>query len=130
MKEKQNTKDNHRDFDLQDRFINYAIRVIKISENLPETKAGKHICSQILRSGTSPAPNYGEAQSAESKADFVHKLKIALKELRETEIWLKIIARAELIQTSTKLSPLLQETDELISILFKSINTAQKKLER
>ena len=130
MKEKQNTKDNNRDFDLQDRFINYAIIVIKISENLPETKAGKHICSQILRSGTSPAPNYGEAQSAESKADFIHKLKIALKELRETEIWLKIIARAELIQPSTKLSPLLQETDELISILFKSINTAQKKLER
>ena len=130
MKEKQNTKDNQRDFDLQDRFINYAIRIIKISENLPETKAGKHICSQILRSGTSPAPNYGEAQSAESKADFVHKLKIALKELRETEIWLKIITRAELIQPSTKLSPLLQETDELISILLKSINTAQKKLER
>ena len=130
MKEKQNTKDNQRDFDLQDRFINYAIRIIKISENLPETKAGKHICSQILRSGTSPAPNYGEAQSAESKADFVHKLKIALKELRETEIWLKIITRAELIQPSTKLAPLLQETDELISNLFKSINPAQKKLER
>jgi four helix bundle protein len=126
----QNAEDKHRDFDLQDRFINYAIKIIKISENLPDTKAGKHICSQILRSGTSPAPNYGEAQSAESQADFVHKLKIALKELRETEIWLKIITQAELIQPSTKLSPLLQETDELIAILFKSIDTARKKQER
>jgi four helix bundle protein len=130
MKEKPNTKDNNRDFDLQDRFISYAIRIIKISEILPDTRAGKHICAQILRSGTSPAPNYGEAQSAESPADFVHKLKIALKELRETEIWLKIIIRSELIQPSTKISPLLQETDELIAILFKSIDTARKKQER
>ena len=73
-------------FDLQDRLVDYAVRIIKLSEALPETKAGKHVSSQILRSGTSPAPNYGEAQSAESKADFVHKLKVALKELRETEI--------------------------------------------
>jgi len=113
-------------FDLQKRFINYAVRIIKVSESLPETKTGRHICSQILRSGTSPAPNYGEAQSAESKADFIHKLKIALKELRETETWLKIIIRAELLQAS-KLSLVLLETDELISILFKSIQTAQEK---
>ncbi len=131
MKEKRNIeKDIRKKFDLQERFIDYAVRIIKLSENLPETKAGKHICSQILRSGTSPAPNYGEAESAEPKADFIHKLKIALKELRETEIWLKIIIRAELIQPSTKLAPLLQETDELISILFKSVETAKKKKER
>jgi four helix bundle protein len=122
--EKKRTK-----FDLQDRFIDYAVRIIKLSEKLPETKAGRHICSQILRSGTSPAPNYGEAQSAESKADFIHKLKISLKELRETEVWLKIIIRAELIQPS-KLSSLLLETDELISILFSSIETAKNKKER
>ena len=83
-----------RQYDLQDRLVDYAVRIIKLSEALPETKTGKHVSSQILRSGTSPAPNYGEAQSAESKADFVHKLKISLKELRETEIWLKIIAKA------------------------------------
>jgi four helix bundle protein len=131
MKEKQNTEENTRmKFDLQERFIDYAVRIIKLSENLPSTKAGKHICSQILRSGTSPAPNYGEAQSAESKADFIHKLKIALKELRETETWLKIIIRAELINSPTKLSPLLQETDELISILFKSVETTKKNKER
>ena len=118
---------NQKKFDLQERFIDYAVRIINVSEQLPETKAGKHIASQILRSGTSPAPNYGEAQSAESRADFIHKLKVALKELRETEAWLKFIIRTKLIQPSAKLSPLLQETDELISILFKSIDTAKKE---
>jgi len=117
-------------FDLQERFIDYAVRIINLSEQLPETKTGKHISSQILRSGTSPAANYGEAQSAESRADFIHKLKIALKELRETEVWLKIIIKAKTIQPSEELSTLLQETDELISILFKSIDTAKKNNER
>ena len=120
-------ENRQRKYDLQDRLVDYAVRIIRLSESLPETKAGKHICSQILRSGTSPAPNYGEAQSAESKADFIHKLKIALKELRETEVWLKIIVRAEMIQPSEKVAFLLGETDELISIVFKSIHTAQKK---
>ena len=83
-----------------------------------------------MRSGTSPAPNYGEAQSAESKADFVHKLKIALKELRETEIWLKIIAEANMVTSAALLAPLLQETDELVAILFKSIDTAKKNNSR
>jgi four helix bundle protein len=117
-------------FDLQDRLIDFAVRIIKLSEVIPESKAGKHIGAQLLRSGTSPAPNYGEAQSAESKADFIHKLKIALKELRETEIWLKIIIRAELVIPSEQLGPLLKETDELISILFKSVETAKKNKER
>jgi four helix bundle protein len=116
-------------FDLQDRFIEYAVRIIRLAEAIPENKAGRHICSQVLRSGTSPAPNYGEAQSAESKADFIHKLKIALKELRETEIWLKIIIRAELIKPSEQLSSLLKETDELIAILFKSVETAKRNKE-
>ncbi len=117
-------------FDLQDRFVDYAVRIIRLAEAIPESKAGKHICSQLLRSGTSPAPNYGEAQSAESKADFIHKLKIALKELRETEIWLKIIVRAKLIKSSEQLEPLLKETDELIAILFKSVETAKKNKDR
>ena len=115
-----------REYDLQNRFVDYAVRIIKLCESLPETKTGKHICSQILRSGTSSAPNYSEAQSAESKADFVHKLKVALKELRETETWQKIIVRAKLIEIVQMLVPLLQETDELISILFKSIETAKR----
>jgi four helix bundle protein len=78
-----------------------------------------------LRSGTSPAANYGEAQGAESKADFIHKLKIALKELRETEVWLKIISESDMVKPNSKLQPLIQETDELISIIFTSIGTAK-----
>ena len=116
-----------REYDLQDRLTDYAVRIIKLSEALPETKAGKHVSSQMLRSGTSPAPNYAEAQSAESKADFVHKLKVALKELRETEIWLRIIQKAKMIKPVSKLTPLLQETDELVAIVFASVETARKR---
>ena len=119
-----------REYDLQDRLVDYAVRIIKLSEALPERKAGKHVSTQILRSGTSPAPNYGEAQSAESKADFVHKLKVALKELRETEIWIKTMAKAEMIKAASQMVPLLQETDELIAILFTSIETAKKSKAR
>jgi len=121
---------NDRTYDLQDRLIDYSVRIIKLSEALPDTKAGKHMAGQILRSGTSPAPNYGEAQSAESRADFVHKLKISLKELRETGIWLKVITKAEMINPASQLVPLLQETDELIAILFSSVETAKKNNER
>ena len=117
-------------YDLQERLIDYAVRIINPSEALPNTKAGKHVSSQIFRSGTSPAPNYGEAQSAESPADFVHKLKISLKELRETEIWLKIIEKAKMIKPESQLVPLLQEADELVAILFTSIETAKKNRDK
>ena len=113
-------------FDLQDRLIDYAVRIIKLCAQLPDTKTGRHISTQLLRSGTSPAPNYGESLGAESRADFIHKLKISLKELRESEVWLKIISKTELIAPKSKLTPLLQETDELISILFTSIDTAKR----
>ncbi len=114
-------------FDLKDRLIDYAVRIIRLTEALPGTKAGTHVAGQILRSGTSPAPNYGEALAAESQADFVHKLKVALKELRETEIWIKIIAKADLVSAPKKLVPLLRETDELSAILFTSIQTAKQR---
>lgn len=110
--------------------IGYAVRIIKLSESLPETRAGKHVASQILRSGTAPGPNHGEAQSAESSADFIHKLKISLKELRETETWLKIIDKAQMVESTFVLEPLMQETDELIAILFTSIETAKKNESR
>jgi four helix bundle protein len=113
-------------FDLQDRLVDYSVRIIRLSESLPDTKSGRHIAIQILRSGTSPAPNYGEGQSAESRMDFIHKLKIALKELRETEIWLKVIVKGGLIQPPDLVMPLLKETDELISILFTSVQTARE----
>ena len=114
-----------KNFDLQDRLIDFATRIINLADALPDTKVGQHICGQILRSGTSPAPNYGEAQSAESRPDFIHKIKVALKELRETEVWLKLIAKTGMIKPATKLDPLLKETDELISILFASVTTAK-----
>ncbi|MEA1986515.1 MAG: four helix bundle protein [Candidatus Marinimicrobia bacterium] len=115
-----------RKFDLQDRLIDFSVRIIKLSEKLSKSTKGKHISNQILRSGTSSAANYAEAQSAESRKDFIHKLKISLKELRETEVWIKIIIKSEFFNSSL-LESLLKENDELISILFKSIDTAKKK---
>ena len=115
-------------YDLKDRFIDFAVRIIQVTDAFPNTATGKHIGHQLLKCGTSSAANYGESQSAESKLDFIHKLKLSLKELRETEIWLKIVSRTILIQPVNKLQPLLQETDELISIVFKSIDTAKKNI--
>ncbi len=83
--------------DLEDRLVDFAVRIINVVEALPSSKAGNHVAGQLIRSGTAPAPNYGEAQSAESRKDFIHKMKIALKELRETLIWLKIIERKTLV---------------------------------
>jgi len=94
---------------------------------LPKTKVGNHIAGQLIRCGTSPAPNYGEAQSAESRADFIHKMKVCLKELRETKIWLLMIIRAKLVKPASKLEPLIDENDELISIFVSSIKTAKQK---
>ena len=117
-----------RKFDLEERLIDFAIRIIRIAESLPKTRVGNHISGQIIRCGTSPAPNYGEAQSAESRADFIHKMKICLKELRETRVWLLIIEKTNLIKAKSKLDPLLNETNELISIFVKSVSTAQRNL--
>lgn len=114
-----------RQFDLEDRLVEFAVRVISVVEALPDTRAGRHIANQLVRSGTSPAPNYGEAQSAESTDDFIHKLKLSLKELRETNIWFKIIMRKPLCST-VKMEPLVQECNELISIFVKSIETARR----
>ena len=114
-------------FDLEERLIDFAVRVIRLAESLPKTKVGNHIAGQLIRCGTSPAPNYGEAQSAESRSDFIHKMKVALKELRETRVWLFIIVRANLIRPTSKLEPLINENNELISIFVTSITTAKQK---
>ena len=116
-----------REFDLEARLIDFAVRIIRTSESLPKSRVGIHIAGQLIRSGTSPAPNYGEAQAAESRSDFVHKMKICLKELRETRIWLLMIVKADLINAASKIEPLLNETDQLISIFVTSIKTAQQK---
>ena len=112
--------------ELENRLIDIAVRIINVIEALPNTKVGNHIGGQLLRSGTSPAPNYGEAQSAESRKDFIHKMKIALKELRETLIWLRIIERKELCDPK-QLSGIISECDQLIAIFVKSVKTAENR---
>ena len=112
--------------DLEDRLINFAVRVLNVTESLSNTKAGSHIAGQLVRSGTSPAPNYGEAQSAESRRDFVHKMKICLKELRETQIWLRIIERKPMCEAN-RLAGIIKECDELIAIFVSSVKTAEEK---
>src|SRR6266496_86372 len=96
---------------LEERLIDFAVRIVILSANLPKSPAGKHIAGQILRSGTSPAPNYGEARGAESRADFVHKLGIVLKELNETSIWLKIINRSQLLKNELLRDIILENTE-------------------
>ena len=115
-----------RRYDLQDRLVDYAVAIIGTIKTFDRSDAGRHVRSQLLRSGTSPAPNYGEAQSAESRADFIHKLKIALKELRESEVWLRVAERAELTREPQRLQSVLKETNELVSILVTSIGTARR----
>ena len=118
-----------RQFDLEDRLIDFAVRITYVVEALPETKTAKHIAGQLVRSGTSPAPNYGEAQSAESRRDFIHKMKIALKELRETLIWLKIIERKGICPPE-RMAEIIRECNELISIFVKSVQTAESRKDR
>jgi four helix bundle protein len=115
-------------FELEKRLIDFSVLIINIVNELPNTKAGNHLAGQLVRSGTSPALNYGEAQSGESRKDFVHKIKIVLKELRETHICLKIIQQANLLLGNDNLSAALKENNELISIFVKSIETAQKNM--
>lgn len=111
---------------LEERLIEFASRIIDMVEALPKTAAAKHLGSQILRSGTSPALNYGEAQAAESKDDFLHKMKICLKELRETLVCLRLIAKRKWFAMS-KLESLIFENNQLVSIFVASAKTASRK---
>src|SRR5215468_8857017 len=110
--------------DLQERLIDFAVRIIRLSASLPKTPAGKHIAGQILRSGTSPAPNYGEARGAESRADFAHKIGIVLKELNETSICLRVIDRSEMLKKEL-LTGIIEENRELCRIFTASVTTVR-----
>lgn len=103
--------------DIEERLIDFAVRVIRVCDELPDRAATRHIKSQLLRSGTAPAPNYGEARGAESSKDFVYKLRIVLKGLNESRIWLKMIVRAEMMP-ETRLNPLLDECDQLCELIL------------
>ncbi|QDV40592.1 hypothetical protein Enr13x_03980 [Stieleria neptunia] len=115
--------------DLSERLLDLAVRVGKVVDALPDTRLGRHIAGQLVRSGTSPAPNYEEACAAESRRDFIHKVRIALKELRETRCWIKLIMRSELLPEA-RMSELANEADEPCKILGQSLVTARRNEER
>lgn len=121
------SKNMKSDFDLEERLINFSVRIVRLVDYLPDTKTANHIRGQLLRCGTAASPNYAEARDAESRADFIHKLKIVLKELRETKVWLILIFRTEIVSPKDRLEPLIQECDELISIFVQSVKTAKNK---
>ncbi len=114
-------------FDLEERLIDFAVLSINIASTLPYSASGRNLAGQLNRSGTSPALNYGEAQSAESRKDFIHKIKIILKELRETHVCLRIIKKANLLRETSSIEIALKECNELISIFVKSVKTAEQK---
>lgn len=115
--------------DLEDRLLDFSVRIGNVVDALPETRLGRHVAGQLIRSGTSPAPNCAEACAAESKKDFIHKLGIALKELRESRSWIKLILKAKLLP-EPKMRDLLQESNQLCNIVGKSIVTAKANQNR
>ena len=123
-KPKVETSSQARADELEERLIDFALRIVILSANLPKTPAGKHIAGQIMRSGTSPAPNYGEARGAESHADFIHKLGIVLKELNETSIWLRIIERSQVLRKEL-IQDIIGENTELCRIFTASLKTVR-----
>ena len=113
-------------YDLEERLLEYSVCIISLIDRLTNTRAGNHVAGQLLRSGTAALPNHGEAQAAESQADFIHKMKICLKELRESYRWLLLVRRVPLVGSDADVGTLIKETDELIRIFVKSIETAKK----
>jgi len=124
-KMKNDSESKRADWDaLQERLLDFASRVGLVVDALPDTRMGRHVAGQLVRCGTSPAPNYAEACAAESRADFVHKLGIALKELRESRVWLRLCVKSKLLP-SKKLNALIDENTQLMNIIGKSIVTAK-----
>ena len=117
-------------FDLENRLIDFSVLVIEIANSLRKSSAGKYLSDQLVRSGTSASLNYGEAQSGESRKDFIHKIKIVLKELRESYVCLKIIYRIKIYKSEEQMQNSLKENNELISIFVRSVETAQKNLNK
>ena len=111
---------------LEERLIDFASKVIQFSTELPKTPAGRHIALQLLRSGTSTAPNYAEARGAESRADFIHKLGIVQKELNETSVWLRILVRT-VAEKKENIVSILAENQELARIITASVVTAKAR---
>jgi four helix bundle protein len=117
-------------YDLDERMINFAVSIIQLAEKLPKTDTGKYFSNQLMRSASSAALNYAEAQSGESRRDFIHKLMIALKELRETNSGLRILDKSNLLKTNQSKEDLLKENNELISIFMQSVRTARNNMKK
>jgi len=114
-------------YDLEERLIDFAVIIMKIAEKLHKSFLGYNLANQLIRSGTSPALNYGEVQGSASRKDFVHKMRVCLKELRETSIALKIAQRLKFKNLDEEIEKALKECNELIAIFTKSIKTAENK---
>lgn len=115
-------------FDLEDRLVDFSCRIIEVVEALPSNRAGNYIAAQLIRCGMAPALLYGEAQGAESRADFIHKMRISLKELKETRVCSKVISKANMIKPVNRLDNIKSENEQLVSIVAKSIETAKKNV--
>lgn len=113
-------------YDLEDRLLEFAARIVELTESLPNTRAGNHIAGQLLRCGTSSLSNHGEVEAAESRKDFLHKLRICLKELRETKRWLRLLGRIKTIGAPSHFNSCLNEVEELIRIFVASVRTAER----
>ncbi|MBL7163658.1 MAG: four helix bundle protein [Anaerolineales bacterium] len=114
--------------DIEERLTDFAVRIVKVCDNLPNTRAGGHIAGQLLRSGTAPAAHYAEARGAESTKDFIHKLKLCLKELNESRVWLRTTTKSEM-HSEPKMGEITQECGELCRIINASIETTKKNLD-
>src|SRR5205809_4057628 len=112
-------------FNLEDRLLEFSTRIIRLVDALPNTRAANHLAGQILRSGTSPYGNHGEVEAAESRKDFVHKLKLCLKELKETRRWLRLVKKSKMLPEKNMVL-ILAESEELVRIFFASVRTAEK----
>ena len=124
------TEMSKRAFDLEGRLLEFSARIVRLAESLPRTEAGRHVAGQVLRSGTSPYANHGEAEDAESPDDFIHKLKLCLKEMRETWRWMRLCQHVPLVKNPALLDPLIDEADQLIRIFRQSILTAKANRSR
>jgi four helix bundle protein len=113
-------------YDLEDRLLGFAVAVVELTDDLPSTRAGNHIAGQLLRCGTSPYGHHGEVESAESRKDFIHKLKVCLKELRETRRWLRLVSRLKKMNRDPRLVTCLAEAEELIRIFVASVRTTEQ----
>ena len=115
-----------RPVDLEDRLIRFGVRVMTVVEVLPRGRLGNHVAGQLVRCGTSGPANYAEARGGESRADFIHKLNIVVKELRETRSWLLMSQLKPLIKPQNRLDPIIREANEVIAVFVASVQTAKR----